>query len=323
MTIVDFRAIMARFSSCERIMWFKNLALFRFSEPFRTTEDELENQLAVLSFRSCGSLELSTIGWVPPLHPGGDQLVHAANGFLMICALKEEKILPPAVINEMVAERIAEIEEKQQRPVRRKERESLRDEVTFELLPRALSFTRRTYAYIDPKGGWLIVDSGSSGAIDEFTALLRRSLGNLPIKPPKTRESPASVMSRWLAEKNCPSGIILEHECDLRSADQEKNVVRCKGQDLFSNEIQAHLDAGKECVKMALTWSDRFTFTVDEDLNIKRLRFLDLIQEQAEEIDAQGKADLFDAHFAIMSLELAGFLPEFLELFGGEVTQSG
>ncbi|MCI0667685.1 MAG: recombination-associated protein RdgC [Methylococcaceae bacterium] len=304
-------------------MWFKNLALFRFSEPFGASGDELENLLAALSFRSCGSLELSTIGWVPPMHPGGDQLVHAAHGFLMICALKEEKILPPAAVNEIVAERIAEIEERQQRRVRRKERQSLHDEVTFELLPRALSFSRRTYAYIDPKGGWLVVDSGSSGTTDEFTALLRRSLGSLPIKPPKTRENPASVLTRWLSEKTTPLDITLENECDLRAGDQEKNIVRCKGQDLFSREIQAHLDAGKECVKMALTWAERFTFTVDEDLNIKRLRFLDLIQEQAEEIDTRGKADLFDAHFAIMSLELAGFLPRFLELFGGEATQNG
>ncbi|MGH8547738.1 MAG: recombination-associated protein RdgC, partial [Methylococcales bacterium] len=290
-------------------MWFKNLALFRFSEPFGITGDELENRLANLSFRSCGSLEYSTIGWVPPVQPGGDQLVHAANGFLMICALKEEKVLPPAVVNEIVAERIAEIEEKQQPAVRRKERESLRDQVTFELLPRALSFSRRIYAYIDPKGGWLVVDSGSSHATDEFTALLRRSLGSLPIAPPKTRKNPASVLTRWLAEKNIPPDITLENECDLRASDQEKNIVRCKGQDLFSREIKAHLDAGKECVKMALTWGDRFTFTVDEDLNIKRLRFLDLIQEQADEIDTQEKVDLFDACFAIMSLELAGFLP--------------
>lgn len=302
-------------------MWFKNLALFRFSEPFAVTEDDFENQLSTLSFRPCGSLELSTIGWIPPLQPGGDQLVHSANGFLMVCACKEEKVLPPAVVNEIVEERIAEIEGKQQRSVRRKERESLRDEVIFELLPRALSFSRRTYAYIDPKGQWLVIDSGSSSTTDGFTELLRRSLGSLPIIPPKTRENPVSVFSRWLSEKNIPSDLTVENECDLRASDQEKNIVRCKGQDLFSNEIQVHLDAGKECVKLALTWNDRFTFTLDEDLNIKRLRFLDLVQEQAEEIDTQEKADLFDVHFAIMTLELAAFLPRFLELFGGEATQ--
>jgi recombination associated protein RdgC len=304
-------------------MWFKNLALFRFSEPFGTTADDLENQLATLAFRSCGSLESSTIGWIPPLQPGGDQLVHAANGFLMVCAQKEEKVLPPAVINEMVAEKIADIEEKQQRPVRRKERENLRDEVLFQLLPAALRFSRRTYGYIDPKGGWLIVDSGSSGTTDEFTTVLRRSLGSLPIAPPKTRENSVSVLTRWLAEKNYPADIVLENECDLRASDQEKNIVRCKNQDLFAEEIQAHLNAGKECTKLALTWNDRLSFTVDEELTIKRLRFLDLIQEKADAVDTQSKADSFDTEFSIMTLELAAFLPRFLELFGGDAAQTG
>lgn len=303
-------------------MWFKNLALFQFLEPFATDENDLENQLARHSFRSCGSLELSTIGWVPPLQPGGDQLVHSANGFMMVCACKEEKVLPPAVVNEIVEERIAEIEEKQNRPVRRKERESLRDEITFELLPRALSFSRRTYAYIDPKRQWLIIDSGSASTTDGLTELLRRSLGSLPISPAKSHENPVSIMTRWLSDKSCPTELTIENECDLRASDQEKNIVRCKGQDLFSNEIQGHLDAGKECVKLAISWADRITFIVDEDLNIKRLRFLDLVQEQAEEIEIEGKAELFDVHFTIMTLELAAFLPRFFELFGGEAAQT-
>lgn len=299
-------------------MWFKNLALFRFTEAFSTSADELENRLATLAFRSCGSLELATFGWVPPLSPDGAQLVHSANGFFMLCAQKEEKVLPPAVINEIVSNRINEIEAKEQRSIRRKERESIKDEAIFELLPRALSFTRRTYAYIDPKGGWLVIDTASAAGAEEFTELLRRALGSLAITPPKTQDNPVAVFTRWLTEQSCPSDITLENECELRASEQEKNIVRCKNQDLFSTEIQTHLAAGKECTKISLSWNDRLYFFVDEELHLKRLRFLDLILEQAEDIDSESQADLFDTHFAIMSLELAGFFPRFLELFGGE-----
>ena len=128
-------------------------------------------------------------------------------------------------------------------------------------------------------------------------------------------------MTRWLSEKNCPGDLTVGSECDLRATKQEKNVVRYRGQDLFSREIDTHMDAGKECIKLGLTWNDRFSFTLDEDLNIKKLRFLDLIQEQAEDIDSDASGDLFDAHFAIMTLELASFLPRLLELFGGEAPQ--
>ena len=302
-------------------MWFKNLVLFRFSEPFQLLEPDLEQRLSTLDFRACGALESSTIGWVPPLGQGVENRVHTANGFMMLCACKEEKVLPAAVINETLGERILEIEQKEQRQVRRKEREGLRDEITFELLPRALSFSRRTYGYIDPPGQWLVIDAASANTADAFTGLLRRSLGSLPIAPPRTLERPVATMTRWLSKKNCPGDLAVGSECDLRATKQEKNMVRYRGQDLFSREIDTHMDAGKECIKLGLTWNNRFSFTLDEDLNIKKLRFLDLIQEQAEDIDSDASADLFDAHFAIMTLELSSFLPRLLELFGGEAPQ--
>lgn len=303
-------------------MWFKNLALFRFTEPFTPNQAQLEERLEAFCFRSCGKLEFSTLGWIAPLQPHGIQLVHSVNGFVMLCLCKEEKVLPPVVVNERLSERIVEIEKKQHRLIRKKERDSLRDEVIHELLPRALSFSRRTYAYIDLQGQWLVVDSGSNNNTDELTTLLRTSLGTLAITPPSTRERPTSVLTRWLKEQKVPEAITLEDECELRSSDEEGNIVRCKRQDLFSEEIQAHLKAGKECIKLAMTWNNRLKFVVDENLGIKRLRFLDLIQEQAAELETDDKSVVFDGQFSIMTLELAAFFPGVLELFGGENIQN-
>ncbi len=301
-------------------MWFKNLSCYRLLEPFSLTETQFEESLKRREFRPCGSLEQFTLGWVAPIHPNGNSLIHVANGFIMICVCKEEKVLPPAVINDMVSEKTFEIEKKEQRKIRKKERENIRDDIIHTLLPRALSFTRRTYAYIDTRNNWLIVDSGTTNSADELTSYLRKTLESLKIKPPSTKDRPALVFTRWLEEQRTPADISLENECDLRSTDKETNIVRCKRQDLFSEEIQAHLEAGKECIKLALTWNDRLSFIVDENLTIKRLQFLELIQDQAAEVDSQDKAQLFDTHFVIMTLELAAFLPKLLELFGGEDT---
>jgi recombination associated protein RdgC len=57
---------------------------------------------------------------------------------------------------------------------------------------------------------------------------------------------------------------------------------------------------------------------LDESLTVKRLRFLDLIQEAAAEVDSDDPVARFDADFSIMSLELAAFLIHLMELFGGE-----
>lgn len=302
-------------------MWFKNLFLYRFTERFELNESKLQEQLGSHAFRTCGSLEPSTSGWAAPLGPHAHSLLHLADGFLMLCLQRQDKILPPAVINELVAERVLQIEDAEHRPVRRKERENIRDEILTDLLPRAFTVTRRTFAYIDLRNQWLVVDTGTAAGAEEFTSTLRKSLGSLKIIPPRTRERPAGVFTDWLSQQSTPEDISLENECELRSADKEGNLVRCRGQDLYTDEIRGHLEAGKECIRLALTWNDRLAFTLDETLCIRRLKFLDLVQEQIEQDAGDSAADLFDAQFAIMTLELAAFLPRILELFGGEDTQ--
>ena len=67
-----------------------------------------------------------------------------------------------------------------------------------------------------------------------------------------------------------------------------------------------------------MSWADRISFIVDENLAIKRLRYLDLIQDQISEIDIADAAAQFDVDFSIMSAELANLIPRLLEIFGGE-----
>ena len=157
-------------------MFFKNLYLFRLVKPFDLTPEQLDEQLANAPFRPCGPLEMGTLGFVPPLGKTGRTLVHTANGCMMICVRSEEKLLPGSVVREVVAEKVAEIEEEQMRKVTRKERDSIKDEVLQDLLPRAFSRSRTTYLYIDPRLQYLIVDSSSPKRAEEITVLMRKSL---------------------------------------------------------------------------------------------------------------------------------------------------
>ena len=303
-------------------MWFKNLSLLRFTENFTLTAEELQERMESGRFQACGSLQPMSFGWTAPLGRDDGPLVHSTGGKFMICALREEKVLPAAVVNEFLIEKIAEIEEQKGTPVRKKEREALREEIIHDLLPRAFSLTRKLYAYIDPLAGWLVVDSANAKKSEELASWLRRCLESLPVALPSVNERPASVMTRWLAESAPPTDIVIENECELRATDEEGAVIRCKNHDLTAPEIQNHLEAGKEVVKLAVNWNERLGFVLDDSLGIKRLRFLDAVQEQAADVEADNEADRFDADFSIMSLELAAFLPRLLELFGGENTQS-
>jgi len=299
-------------------MFFKNLLLFLFTEPFPLDATDLDGRIRQRRFQGCGSLEPASLGWVPPTGKSdAASLVHAANGFLMICLRREEKILPAGVVNEVLADRIEEIESRRGTPVRRKEKDALRDEVMQDLLPRAFVHSKRTYAYIDPKGGWLVVDSASAKKADELTSLLRQCLGSLPVVPFATKYMPSTIMTHWLAEDGPPAGVVLDTDAELRSPEEDGGTVRCRKHDLGAPEIQNHLEAGKEVIKLALTYRDRIGFVLDEALTIKRLRFLDLVQEKAAEVDTDDAEERFDADFAVMTLELAEFLPALAGMFGG------
>jgi recombination associated protein RdgC len=79
-------------------MWFKNLTLFRFTEAFPFSANELEEKLEQIRFRPCGQNEEFSFGWTAPLGRSSEQLIHTSNQFIMVCAQKEEKVLPAAVI---------------------------------------------------------------------------------------------------------------------------------------------------------------------------------------------------------------------------------
>lgn len=299
-------------------MWFKNLAVYRFTEPFTLTAEALEEKLQQHSFTPCGGHDEFSFGFTSPLGRGSDALVHANNGFFMVCAKKEEKVIPSSVINEMLQDKISEIEEREARKLPGKERSRVKDELIFELLPRAFSFSRKTYAYIDSQGGWIVVDAASSKKAEDLLSLLRKGLGSLPVVPIGAGTKPATVMTEWLLTNTSPKDILIEDECELRSPEEEGGIIRCKRHDLALPEIKNHLDTGKQAIKLAMSWADRVSFVLDENLSVKRLKFLDLIQEQAADIEAFDDIEQFDADFSIMSAELAQFIPRLIELFNAE-----
>ncbi|MDX1594489.1 MAG: recombination-associated protein RdgC [Gammaproteobacteria bacterium] len=298
-------------------MWFKNLQLFRLHEMPTTDAEALETQLAGQAFRDCGSLEFSTEGWVSPLGLGGETLVHAAGGFLLVCACRQEKLLPPSVVNELVAGEVLELERQRGgRKLPRRDRQAVKESIVTRLLPAALPRNRRTWAVIDPRGGWLWIDSSSRTRAEELVTLLRESLGKLRAVPPEPTTSPAARLTRWLGGDGLPDAFALGEQCELRDPLQENRVVRCRGLDLAEEEVQAHVAAGMHAVRLALTWHDRVAFTIDAELSLRGLQFLDEVRDARDDVVAESEAERFDADFAIMTHELSQLVPELLDGFG-------
>lgn len=298
-------------------MWFRNIQLYQLQQSFDLNPEQLHEILKSQEARECGSMEPSTYGWEKPLGRQGTLLTHAANGYIMLCTRSEERILPAAVIRDRLSQRIDEVEQAESRKVRRREKEELKDILMQQLLPQAFTKSSLTYAYIDPRHSWLVVDASSAKRAEELINLLRDSLGTFKVKPVMPVQSPSAVMTSWLANRLPQDEFVVADECELRDPMDEGGIIRCRRQDLMGDEIASHLKAGKQVVRLALEWAERISFVLYDDFSIKRLGFMDMVQEKAAEVDVEGDLARFDADFAIMSLELGRFIPALLKQFGG------
>ncbi|MGY5449947.1 recombination-associated protein RdgC [Agarivorans sp. MS3-6] len=301
-------------------MWFKNLMLFRITKELELEPEKLDATLEELSFTPCGSQDLSKFGWVTPMGKFGQSMIHVVGNEYLVCAKKEEKMLPASVIRDTLADKIELIEQEQQRPLKKAEKDALKEEIVMTLLPRAFSRTSLTYAWISPDNNLIAVDAGSAKKAEEVISLLRKSLGSLPVTPINLANQADVTMTDWINEKAIPANFELGEEAELRSALEGGGIIRCKEQDLFSDEIKVHLDADKFVTKLELTWAESVRFVISEDMSIKGVKFTDTITEQNEDIEKSDVAARFDADFALASGELSKMVPDLIAALGGEIT---
>ncbi len=298
-------------------MWFKNLQVFLLKEKFTQTQEELEEQLTAHRYRPCGSLEVAVQGWHPPLSGGSEQLCFSSNGCLLVCLRREEKLLPASVVNEVLADKVNQIELEEARSVGRKEKKDLKEEVYQDLLPKAFTRSSLSFAYIDPQAGWILVDAATPKRAEDLVSQLRSSLGSLPAKPLAVKQAPAEVMTRWLEGQDLPSDFEIADQCELRDLEEDGGIVRVRRQDLAGEEIQTHLKAGKKVVQLAVEWEQRISCLITDQPALKRMKFADELVEEAADSAGDDMAALFDADFTLMSLELRRYVTRLVEVFGG------
>lgn len=300
------------------MLWFKNLMVYRLSRDVSLRAEEMEKQLDAYTFTPCGSQDMAKTGWVSPMGSQGDALTHTTNGQIILCARKEEKILPTPVVKQALEAKIFKLEAEQGRKLKKTEKDSLKDEVLHSLLPRAFSRFNQTMMWIDTVNDLIMVDCASAKKAEDTLALLRKSLGSLPVVP-LTLENPIELtLTEWVRSGNPAQGFQLLDEAELKAILEDGGVIRAKKQDLVCDEIAVHIEAGKLVTKLALDWQQRIQFVMCDDGSIKRLKFCDELRDQNEDIEREDVAGRFDADFILMTGELAALIKNLVEGLGGE-----
>jgi len=297
-------------------MFFRNLSLFRFSPQVARQLDRLDSVLADHRLRSCGPLEMSTKGFVPPVGRGEDQpLSRSVKESTLFTVGSEEKLLPAQVINEEVQRKVQKIAEEEGRKVGGRERKRIKEDVLTELLPRAFVRKPRISSFVDRKNGWIVIDTSSRKSAENVVTQVREALGSFPAVPLAPEEGPRILMTDWLATGNLPAGLVLGDECELRDP-ATATGARWKGRkaELTSEEVQEHLRSGKQVYLLGLVFDDRISFVLGEDLVIRKLKFLDVVMDELGDTGQDPLAEL-DASFALLTLELERLLAKMEEWF--------
>lgn len=296
-------------------MWFKNLSLYRLPEEFVLESTQLETALGTAPLKPVGTQELRSQGFVSPYPPGFTQLVHAGSSAALIELGTEERVLPSAVVRAALKERIEAYRAKLGRTPGKRVRDQLKDEVLQELLPRAFVKPGRCAAYIDQQARLLVVDSASDKPGEAIGTKLREALGSFAAEPIATEESVGGVLTRWLLEGKGEGGFELGDEVELKDPLDTRAVVKVRKHDLALDEVREHARQGKRVSQLALVFDNRLGFTLDEKFRLRKLKFLDLVQEELGDIAGADAAAELDARFTLMVLEMRRVYTALDELF--------
>ena len=298
-------------------MWFKNLKLYRLAASWNLTADQVEQALEKQAFRGSNSLEMQTLGWLTPRENGG--LVHTVNGQMLLNLRVDKKLLPTTVVNQVAKARAADIEEQQGYKPGRKQMKEIKERVTDELLPKAFSVYRYTRVWIDPVNRWVAIDAAASAKADEVLGILAKCIDPFPVESLYVAQSPAAAMTCWLAADEAPANLVIDQDTELRASGESRAAIRYVKHSIDADDVRRHIQSGKQCTRLELTWDDRVSFVLTEGLDIKRIAPLDVLKENTDTV-ATNDDEKFDGDMMLMTGELAKLIDYVVAALGGEKT---
>ena len=305
---------------------FKTASFFRIATDFVMPPlDAFEEVLQATRFEPCGPTQPESNGWVAPRGKKSISMLESIGGQIILKLCTERRPLPASAVKAAVDELIEKYkEETGQERVGSKIKKEFKEQVVFDLLPRAFTKRSTTLLWLDPVHHFLVVDTGSLSGADKVVTFLIEALSEVPgslpglgVKPVLTNMSAAASMSHWLSSREAPVGFTVDRDCELKTPDDQKSAVRYSRHTLEIDEVAQHIAAGKIPTQLALTWNDRISFVLTETAQVKKLKLLDVVLDGVQE---GGKDDDgFDTDAAILTGELSAMLPDLLEALGGEV----
>lgn len=294
----------------------KNAIAYLVTPGFRIDPEMLQRVPA----RACGPTEHRTVGFTAPCDHSTANLVHHVSGHALIAVETEERILPGSVVADEVEDRAQALESRQGFKPGRKQMRELKERVTEELLPKAFTQRRRTLAFFS--GNYLVIDTSSPARAELVIETLRRALDQFPLLPINTKKRINGEMIQWLLGYR-PHFLSVDDFVELERAEPGKPAIAYKRTTLDESDMRRRIQDAYVPRKIGITYADRLSFKIDENLHLKQIVALDLLNAESAKTreDAEDCAAAFDADVTIMVGEVVRALDFLIDELGGLVEQ--
>lgn len=291
---------------------FKNAIIYAISPEWNQGLDEAEQAIAKRKFVECGATQRMSIGFVQPREEHG-ALIESVGGQWILKVQIDTRKVPGDTLKKRVDELAALVEDNTGRKPGKKQRAELKEQAELELLPLAFVKTSTTLVWIDRATRMLLIDTSSANRSEDVITALVKALDGFAVSMLQTKDSAATAMTSWLQTGEPPACFTVDRECELRSLDEMKSVIKYSRALLDTDEVKGHITSGKMATRLAMTWEGRVSFVMTDALIIKKLAFLDVVFESSKKDDA----DAFDANVAIATGELSKLIPDLIDALGG------
>lgn len=290
-------------------MWPKTLQLFQLKDTANIDFAVIEQALPEHPLREVGAQDAFTFGTLP-LVRNSECWSIASNDCMLIRFGKEEKNLPAAVVCEELENKVAEIELVEGRKVGRKEKSDIKEELIFTLRPKAFAKRSDMWLYIDKKAELLVLNTTNASMTEQSFKLLQTMLGSFAMVPLQVQLSPARVMTDWLMKNDVPASLETGDNCVIKDTASASTKATFNSFEPLSEDVTRHLEQGMQVKSLALRYTDKLSFVLNDDLTLKSVKWDDTLKEAAFNDSQGGAMSDLDANFALMSLTVREFFTE-------------
>ncbi len=297
--------------------FFRNVRLYRIFSPWPDSEQALSQVLENAGFKPCGAFSERSGGFEAPLADAGGLLCRRVAGADLLQLRIQTRVLPPAAVQEALAQRIEAFKQRTQTEPNRSEKRDLKDEVYSELLPQALLKSDRVQAIMLPQDGVLVVGSASESVADYFMDALKRAMVTFQYAPMAFKTPPQEFIGKLFM--GGPSDQFrLGRECRMRDPADSRASVNWLDFDVADASVRRHVTDGLKVDRLGLIFDQVCGLVIDEELVLRKLRLLG--QEDVQEVPEDDPLAKHDADFVLVAGALKSLVTGLAAAMGGFVS---